>query len=383
MTSPTRPCIKKAGNRGSDDAMNVRQVTKIEPLDALRGLAALLIVLHHYMTHFGEILEVRIQPIYFNILTALSSINVQVVHFFFILSGFCIALSVKGRKFETKQEWTDYFSRRVWRILPLYFLAIAFSVCILLAVHHDVVLKQLSIEIIGNLLFLQTSKMATPYWFAPAAENGPLWSISFEVFYYALLPFVYVLKRKYFYRFRTSTNFAILLALSMLAYGISKVVFIPWLLFFSFFPLWFLGYYSGYLYLKKEHHYPLFLMVAVTFIGLYCVSNVYKVNYLKSLSTAMLLAVAFHVYCHQTSFSTPRLIEPIVKFFSIIGAGSYAIYVMHFPFIRLMTDYQVDCSMAVVYLVLFVIVCIAIDIFSQKYLRKWIVSAWNRVLPRS
>lgn len=145
---------------------------KITKLEAIRGLAAVYVVVHHT---FSDGLRIK----GFN-LTPLISFGQEAVILFFLLSGFVIQyayLRSKDKSFKT------YFFKRFLRIyIPLlcvfvanYFIAAAYT-------------KPMDwFTLAGNLLMLQDISFLKPNVICdPFLGNGPLWSLSYEWWFYML-----------------------------------------------------------------------------------------------------------------------------------------------------------------------------------------------------
>jgi peptidoglycan/LPS O-acetylase OafA/YrhL len=107
---------------------------------------------------------------------------------FLVVSGYSIMASL-----EHNQE--GFYQRRFLRIYPLYFVALLFTLVL------QTCLGKVSVSqgrtfvpdgpaiVVGNFLLLQTFVVK------PVAFNGPVWSLSIEVFYYLLAPFFLRLPR--------------------------------------------------------------------------------------------------------------------------------------------------------------------------------------------
>lgn len=160
-------------------------MARIRFLDSLRGLAALIVLVHHARTMFPRTFAPG-SP-WTSVLTHIGRFNTEAVLLFFVLSGFSIRLSIERDGLDNRTALLRYAQRRALRILPLYWFALALS----FAVSVVAPLPALAVAwstLLGNLLFLQTAVGVDGLWFLPYAGDGPLWSLSFEVFYYAAFP---------------------------------------------------------------------------------------------------------------------------------------------------------------------------------------------------
>jgi peptidoglycan/LPS O-acetylase OafA/YrhL len=140
-------------------------------LEALRGFAALIVVIHHSILHVYSLdpsytLYGPLGKSWMNPLPGHSSVLL-----FFVLSGYVIGLT--NKKPLTKHSIISYLKKRFIRLYPIYVISLLFT--LLIAANHYSVST-----IVGHLLFLQNA--AVPYIF----ENNPLWSLNNEILYYIL-----------------------------------------------------------------------------------------------------------------------------------------------------------------------------------------------------
>src|SRR5436853_7347798 len=77
-------------------------------LDAIRGLAALGVLLSHYKAHFNA---VPLYPVFFPFYWG----GGYLVDVFFVLSGFLL-----GRLYRTEAQWRGFLFKRVVRLFPLH-----------------------------------------------------------------------------------------------------------------------------------------------------------------------------------------------------------------------------------------------------------------------
>jgi peptidoglycan/LPS O-acetylase OafA/YrhL len=146
---------------------------RIEQLTFTRFIAAISIVIYHFgmgLYPFGT--------------DAVSFLFKQAnlgVSYFFILSGFVMIIAYSGNG-KGRIDSRKYYSNRLARIYPAYFLALMILVVYLL-------LRSKSFSGMAfalNLFVIQS-------WFPPYAltMNGPGWSLAVEFFFYALYPFLF------------------------------------------------------------------------------------------------------------------------------------------------------------------------------------------------
>jgi len=144
---------------------------EIRSITGLRAIAALGV----YLNHFGN-------PAWFpNRLSNIQANGGFAVPFFFVLSGFVLTLAYDGKKIDARAFYLNRFAR----IGPTYFVAlfIAAAYVSLSGFTFDHIF-------IMHLFGLQA-------WFPTSdsgfAFNGPGWTISVEIFFYALFPILFSL----------------------------------------------------------------------------------------------------------------------------------------------------------------------------------------------
>jgi peptidoglycan/LPS O-acetylase OafA/YrhL len=156
-------------------------------LDGMRAVAALLILLYHAWLLSGE-------PVLDGgpIRNAISSGHLA-VSLFFVISGFVLFLPV-ARRHGRFGSLRRYAVRRVARIVPAYYAALALCLLAFPLLTTDVLLEQrLSAgSLLAHLTFVQNEARLLPgYDGALGFGVDPVvWTLSIEVAFYVLLPFV-------------------------------------------------------------------------------------------------------------------------------------------------------------------------------------------------
>lgn len=158
----------------------------IKPLTSLRFFFALMVFLSHLPNLENKSYEAY-KPIY--LVFAEGSIGVT---FFFILSGFIIALKYQQQIIDKQIAWKTFWLNRFARIYPLHvitlILALPFSYSIFLGDWKN----WLSL-FIRNLLLIQSFSFDRNVFFS---FNMPSWSISDEFFFYLMFPLLAVIYQK-------------------------------------------------------------------------------------------------------------------------------------------------------------------------------------------
>ncbi|UOE95218.1 acyltransferase [Alkalihalobacillus sp. LMS39] len=163
--------------------------------DGIRAIACLAVVFHH----LTQRLTMDLQTPFVQQSQAFFLLGNAGVSVFFVLSGFLLALpfwkSYLGNGGFPNMK--HYVFRRAVRIVPGFY--VAFIVSILLAYFWQVQTDYHWLRIITGFTFTSGFHYTTLF---PSELNGPLWSISFEVFSYLLLP-IFMLGLFYLVKIRT------------------------------------------------------------------------------------------------------------------------------------------------------------------------------------
>ena len=105
------------------------KLTHLPALDSLRALAALYVVYHHAFQQAG--LEGDRLPKILQILIKFFSYGHYAVDLFIVLSGFCLMLPVIRNGGKLRDNYKQFFIKRVRRILPPYYLAMLLALLLI------------------------------------------------------------------------------------------------------------------------------------------------------------------------------------------------------------------------------------------------------------
>ncbi|WP_282069502.1 acyltransferase family protein [Olleya namhaensis] len=162
--------------------MSTIQTQKLNYIDALRGIAILMVIVHH-TSQQGSVAT----PYWFGKLCSLGTRGVQL---FFVASAFTLYRSYRNRVLDENKHVKNFFIRRFFRIAPIYYLAILYFI------FH----KQIGVPYwLGNQPLISSSNIVSnvffvngisPYWINSLVPGG--WSITVEVMFYTLFPFLFL-----------------------------------------------------------------------------------------------------------------------------------------------------------------------------------------------
>ena len=138
-------------------------------LDIMRAVAAILIVVYHYDIHRIEGIS-NITKVFFGTLWSM-------VDLFFVLSGFLIASGwFKEIKNKGHASFKDFYIKRFFRILPLYYAVVAFY-----WIKNVIIMKRMNYNPLNFIFFIQN-------YIGDMGNFSVSWSLAVEEHFYLLFP---------------------------------------------------------------------------------------------------------------------------------------------------------------------------------------------------
>lgn len=297
-------------------------------LDALRGIAALGVI----MTHTGAI---GIHPDS-EILKSIAVTGSRGVQLFYVISAFSLYLSLHSRLGE-RHLIKKYFVRRFFRIAPLWWFAIVLYMFIYL-VGYNIYFEKIEVwQVVAAFFFLHGMH---PCSISQVVPGG--WSIAVETGFYMILPLIFIYSGNVFCVFRL---FVISIFLEnilrrILLYTLPRIF--PTIGFESFhhysdywlvsqlpifmagiLSFYFFNFFSSYKLNKGKSHFDKWLLVlcllmVVAFIDATTFKNIIKNDVLYGVAFAFIVPI---LTCCQAGW--------ISKVFIFFGTISYSLYLMH------------------------------------------------------
>lgn len=309
---------------------NIPNKFKFEILNQLRGFFCTYIVFHNIVTSLyqSELVSSHLKIVF--------SFGQEIVVGFFLISGFLSFVS-----FTTKySSFAKYISQRFKRIYIPFTVSLLVS---LIVAHLTGNLYKLFTwsDLMGNLLLLQDFGSVKPgTWFYPFLGNLPLWSLSYQWWFYIL---AYPS-----YRLLPENNIRIYMVFlfSIISYIIYYFHPNQICLIFTYFPLEWLGLELGCLYFQyhkftfQNTRHCLICMGGMVFVTLIPIFSNYEIklgyypflmfrHFLMGLVFLVLSIIAFQV-------NWKGIVKKILNFLNIftkIYPISYGLYVLHYPIV--------------------------------------------------
>jgi peptidoglycan/LPS O-acetylase OafA/YrhL len=313
-------------------------------LDALRGLAALCVLLDHWRSllfvEYPQVSSHRllVAPIY-----VLSSVGHQSVVIFFVLSGYLISGSVYRMMASGSWSWRQYLTHRLVRlwivlfpglVLGLAWDALGLRLHLAPRMYGGGMFMQQQIQnvqaaltpatFVGNMFFLQTIKVPI------LGSNGALWSLTNEFWYYMLFPLALLALKA---RSPSWIRVLYLLGFAVIAFFVGRSI-------FAGFGLWLFGAFLARLPVSEIDRSWRWLAAIIYIPLVFILSKMPRVpmpDYAEAFATFLFLWVMLTARRPASKRSiNVRIARSLASF-------SFTLYLTHMPFLVLLTSlYQGD-----------------------------------------
>jgi peptidoglycan/LPS O-acetylase OafA/YrhL len=172
---------------------------RLRSLDGLRGLAALIVVIHHSLLvvpglaapYFGQSTQSSIQELLTYSPLHLLWAGTEAVFLFFVLSGIVLTRMAAARDF----SWASYFSSRILRLYAPTFAAVVLGFVIISLTAHNPApesnwLQNRGGDYSATALLLDLSLISST-----SGRISPLWTLQWEIIFSLALPLMLQLKK--------------------------------------------------------------------------------------------------------------------------------------------------------------------------------------------
>jgi peptidoglycan/LPS O-acetylase OafA/YrhL len=298
-------------------------------LDGLRFFAFLLVFVHHH-----------------SLFSALEIKGWIGVDLFFVLSAFLFTKLLIAEYFKTQKiSFIKFYLRRIFRIWPIYFLFIGFSVTLYFYL-EGTLSRYIEMRIIGLLAFSDNILTAFSGW-NPLPYSVHLWTIAYEEQFYIFVPIIiYFLVRS---SLKTKLSFLIsiyilfnIIRLFLIANNANSteiIVMLPFTRFESIFLGMVIGF-NGFDFLLKKVSSSVLGLIGILFFVLLYMPPLINVSYwiiveytFVGISTSLILFSVLNNNFLRNLFSNKILV--------FLGKRSYGLYVYHLLGIGF-ADYMIE-----------------------------------------
>jgi peptidoglycan/LPS O-acetylase OafA/YrhL len=156
--------------------MSEESNARLQPLDAIRGIAAMMVVLFHFTRHYSKIFPLTYHPSF------VVGWGYLGVHFFFMVSGFVIFMTLC----KTVNGW-DFVVSRFSRLYPAYWFAVLATTVVVSLYGLPEAIRTPG-EILINLTMLEGFMHVRPV-------DGVYWTLTYELLFYAWMFLLFYMRR--------------------------------------------------------------------------------------------------------------------------------------------------------------------------------------------
>lgn len=279
----------------------------IYSIQYLRGIAALMVVLHHTV-HKGSQ--------YGNSTLSWFNIGSAGVDLFFIISGFIMCYTTHNKKISPY----IFLKHRIKRIIPLYWFFTTVALIIFLIIPQYVNSSGGNTGILASFLLIPTGEKFL-------VNNG--WTLSYEFYFYFIFSLFIFLNNNKTLRYINISLFILLLYITGLILkpdnSYLKFIFSSLLMEFA------LGIFSYFIY--KRVKIPKIISIIFIFSSIFWFTHIIKSGNIFNnfLNHAIPMFLLFNGFLHLESYFREQK-TLINKFFEKLGESSYSLYLVH-PFI--------------------------------------------------
>lgn len=169
----------------AQEAKSRRARERISGADGVRAIAALMVIFHHLFQKLAAWDQAAwLQDVHGFFIKGAAGVSI-----FFVLSGMLLSHPFWMAYFAKRPfpRIGHYVKRRAQRIMPGFYVAlgVSFIVAGVIARHDGYDVPHAVWRLVSGLTFTSEFHYVTLF---PTDQNGPLWSIGFEVFCYVLMP---------------------------------------------------------------------------------------------------------------------------------------------------------------------------------------------------
>lgn len=294
-------------------------------LNLIRGLSAVLVVLNHFVNLFFAGFDAN-SSLLIIFLYALSSLGHQAVVVFFVLSGVFIANSVLKSIYNNKWSWKHYMINRLTRLyvvlIPALFIGLMLDKVGMTFFDysfypHDMSERTSVGSFLGNLFFLQG------IYTEQFGSNDPLWSLSYEFWFYILFPIAVIIVSSKDVLTRMIGFLAFIAVLIFIGQKMS-IYFIVWLcgVLLLFMP-------------RLTTRSKLVRLLTICFVLITFMMSILLVRFhtVHPIVGDLILAVSFTLLLWVVLNSKINLANSLSKLSKVLADFSYTLYLVHFPVI--------------------------------------------------
>lgn len=290
--------VKMANDEGL--IVTSRASKRVEELDALRGLAVLLVVFFHFTLSNDR----------YNYFFELGTTGVDL---FFIISGFVIFMSLSHIK-----NGTDFVINRISRLYPTYWASVTLTFILIIAFGHKVPFRQY----LGNMTMFQ-------FYLRIPDLDDPYWTMILEMVFYISIFAIYQLKAMRYLDVICVTVSLLTVTATRFFWGVQIVQQLSWWVpLLQFLPLFYAGTIFYRCYHRKMNQklaYGLLLFCLLCQMALFPHAGRSR-HFIEAYQYYGMLIAYFSLFTLAINGYLRFIVNPVSLF---LGKISYALYLTH------------------------------------------------------
>ena len=352
-------------------------------VDALRGLAALVVVFYHaremswigigalwHANHLAPSLNAYLGYLTFPVIFGWAAVPL-----FFVLSGYCIHRPHVARLAQDENYRIDlknYLVRRLWRIYPVLIAAIVFTWALdfYTAARFPADEKLGDGDFISALInALSLQGIAGPTY----GSNLPLWTLGLEIHFYLVYPLLFWATR----RFGPGRTVLAVAAISLVSLVLLQWAQIEMVIFLPFWFTWTVGF----LVAEREvgrasFHWRAWRVPVMIALLAACALTLKQLSLWAEplFAPAIGVLLAWSISARGEAFWSRR-----GDWLARVGAFSFSLYAFHYPFIVFLRSWWLGAKPSAALGVPIVITLLCVALGAAMF---WLVERWSLRVPQ-
>lgn len=319
----------------------------LKRIDAVRGIAVLLVLSFHmlYCIYPGFSLLTYSKKGILNISTTKGIIlNFNPIGqgwigviLFLVISGFLIHFIYLQNS--SNFNWKEFFSKRFWRLYPLYLTVLLFFTVNQLEFPSRG--SAYLVDLISHIFLVHNLNDATFF-----SVNPSFWTIALEVQLYLLYPLLIFVINKLTIKKTILLLFLLNIIIGVIHYLLdSNSAAFSTFFFLKYWFVWAIGAYLADNYYRNKRIFNKPFIWFLLFYALFFTFKLFLFTNHFILIPATFTCLAFIEFILYTDFNTKFAISRSIKrFLTFAGLCSYSLYLIHQPFLKnLLKFYIIDC----------------------------------------
>jgi peptidoglycan/LPS O-acetylase OafA/YrhL len=319
-------------------------VKHLKYLDSLRALAAIYVVFHHIVFH----VNVSKNTIAYKLLVMPFLFGHFAVNLFIVLSGYCLMLPVIRNGNKLRGSLKDYFIKRSIRILPPYYFAMFISLILIFTVIGNPTHTAWDLSIPVSIPNIITHVLLLQNILGDSKINYVFWSVSVEWQIYFLFPVLIVAFNK-FGNIKTSIVVSFLACIAMFLLSFTPIKVISGGISVHYVALFCFGMLAAQLaedvsvkhFLAKVRDYQIIIVLIISLLLTVVLQNLHSLGFIKEVFADVFFGLIIGFFLIVLALDKLDIIYRILSlnFLSKIGIFAYSIYLIHAPFLQLLSVY--------------------------------------------